>query len=137
MAPPLERLPAEYRALFRHTATYPEFHRFMRQEATTDSPRLHWVAENLLTPLIDRLLPKIKAAQAEGLLPPVEPILFHYMMVSLTAGLSEFGPEMRATCGLSVNRPEVAHAYWSLVERTISGALSGTTAMGSRKRKQE
>ncbi len=137
LAPPLERLLAEYRALFRHTATYPEFHRFMRQEATTDSPRLHWVAENVLTPLIDRLLPKIKAAQAEGLLPPVEPILFHYMMVSLTAGLSEFGPEMRATCGLSVDRPEVAHAYWSLVERTISGALSGTTAMGSRKRKQE
>jgi AcrR family transcriptional regulator len=82
---PLERLQAEYRALFRHTAAFPDFHRFMRQEATTDNPRLRWVAEHVLKPLIDRLLPQIEAAQAEGLLPPVEPILFHYMMVSLTA----------------------------------------------------
>jgi len=118
---PLERLRAEYRALFRHTATFPEFHRFMRQEATTDNPRLRWVAENVLKPLIHRLLPQIKAAQAEGQLPPVEPILFHYMMVSLTATLSEFGPEMKATRRLSADRPEVADAYWSLVEDTVFG----------------
>ena len=49
---PVERLRAEYRALFRHTATFPEFHRFMRQEAATDNSRLHWVAENVLKPLI-------------------------------------------------------------------------------------
>jgi AcrR family transcriptional regulator len=119
---PLERLRAEYRALFRHTARFPEFHRFMRQEATTDNPRLQWVAEKVLKPLISRLLPQIRAAQAEGQLPPVEPILFHYMMVSLTAALSEFGPEMRITRRLSADRPEIAQAYWSFVEQTVFGA---------------
>src|SRR6266436_2908135 len=94
---PLERLRVEYHAVFRHTAAFPEFHRFMRQEASPDNPRLDWVAEPVLKPLIDRLLPQIKAAQMQGLLPRVEPILFHYMMVSLTAALSEFGPEMRVT----------------------------------------
>jgi len=129
----LERLRAEYRALFRHTAKFPEFHRFMRQEAATDNPRLQWVAVNVLKPLINRLLPQIKAAQAEGQLPPVEPILFHYMMVSLTAALSEFGPEMRVTRRMSADRPEVADAYWSFVERTVFGAPRGTGS-GSRKR---
>jgi TetR/AcrR family transcriptional regulator len=131
---PLDRLRAEYRALFRHTATFPEFHRFMRQEATTDNPRLHWVAENVLKPLINRLLPQIKAAQAEGQLPPVEPILFHYMMVSLTAALSEFGPEMKVIRRLSADRPEVADAYWSFVEETVFGPPSRAAATRSRRR---
>ncbi len=116
---PLERLRDEYRALFRNTAQFPEFHRFMRQEATTDNPRLRWVAENVQKPLIDRLLPQIEAAQAEGQLPPVDPVLFHYMMGSLTATLSEFGPEMRVTRRLSADRPEIARAYWTFVEQTI------------------
>jgi len=118
-SPPLERLRAEYRALFRHTAKFPEFHRFMRQEAAHENPRLQWVAEQVLKPLINRLLPQIKAAQAQGQLPPVEPILFHYMMVSLTATLSEFGPEMQVTRRLSADRPQVVEAYWSLVESTV------------------
>jgi TetR/AcrR family transcriptional regulator len=130
---PLEQLRAEYQTLFRHTARFPEFHRFMRQEAATDNPRLRWVAENVLKPLINRLLPQIKAAQAAGQLPPIEPILFHYMMVSLTATLSEFGPEMRVTRRLSADRPEVADAYWSYVERTVFGAPR-RAGSGSRKR---
>jgi hypothetical protein len=105
----------------------------MRQEAATDNPRLQWVAEKVLKPLISRLLPQIKAAQAEGQLPPVEPILFHYMMVSLTTTLSEFGPEMRVTRRLSADRPEVANAYWSFVEQTVFGA---SRAKGSTTRKR-
>jgi AcrR family transcriptional regulator len=118
---PLERLRAEYRALFRHTTKFPEFHRFMRQEAATSNPRLQWVAETVLTPLINRLLPQIKAAQASGQLPPIEPILFHYMMVSLTAALSEFGPEMLATRRLNADRPEIVNSYWSFVEQMVFG----------------
>jgi AcrR family transcriptional regulator len=33
-----ELLRSEYRALFQHTAKFPEFHRFMRQETATDNP---------------------------------------------------------------------------------------------------
>ncbi len=131
--PPLERLRAEYRALFRHTTKFPEFHRFMRQEAASNNPRLQWVAENVLKPLIDRLLPQIEAAQAKGQLPEIEPILFHYMMVSLTATLSEFGPEMHVTQRLSADRPEVVDGYWAFVERTVFGALRAP-AVGTRKR---
>jgi len=119
---PLERLRAEYHAVFRHTVAFPEFHRFMRQEASNGNPRLHWVAKTVLKPLIDRLLPQIEAAQKQGVLPRVDPILFHYMMISLTAALSEFGPEMRITRRLDAEHSEVVEAFWKLVDTTVFAA---------------
>jgi TetR/AcrR family transcriptional regulator len=56
---PLARLRQEYTTLFRYTVAFPEFHRFMRQETLTDNPRLKWVAEAVLAPLLGRLLPQI------------------------------------------------------------------------------
>src|SRR5947208_15819181 len=118
---PLTRLREEYATLFRYTVAFPEFHRFMRQEAFTDNPRLKWVAETVLAPLLARLIPQIVAAQKQGLLPAVDPILFHYMMVSLTATLSGFGPEMQVTSGLSAENTKIIEAYWSLVDETVFG----------------
>src|SRR3954463_7350586 len=63
---PLARLRQEYSALFRYTVAFPEFHRFMRQETLTNNPRLKWVAETVLTPLLERLLPQIIEAQKQG-----------------------------------------------------------------------
>src|ERR1700722_18699992 len=119
--PPLARLREEYATLFRYTVAFPEFHRFMRQEALTNNPRLKWVAETVLTPLLGRLIPQIVAAQKEGLLPAVDPTLFHYMMVSLAATLSGFGPEMQVTSGLSAENAKVIDAYWRLVDETVFG----------------
>jgi hypothetical protein len=61
------------------------------------------------------LLPQIMEAQKQGFLPAADPILSHYMMVSLTATLSEFGPEMQVTSGLSSADPKVVEAYWGLI----------------------
>ncbi len=118
---PLARLRQEYTTLFRYTVAFPEFHRFMRQEALTNNPRLKWVAETVLAPLLARLLPQIIEVQEAGLLPAVDPILFHYMMVSLTATLSEFGPEMQVTSGLCSEDTKVVEAYWRLVDETVFG----------------
>jgi TetR/AcrR family transcriptional regulator len=120
----LVRLRQEYKTLFRYTVAFPEFHRFMRQEALTNNPRLKWVAETVLSPLLGRLLPQIIAAQKQGFLPAVDPTLFHYMMVSLTATLSEFGPEMQVTSGLSSENPKVVEAYWRLVDEMVFGKES-------------
>src|SRR4030081_731368 len=117
--PPLARLREEYATLFRYTVAFPEFHRFMRQEALTNNPRLKWVAETVLAPLLGRLIPQIVAAQKQGLLPSVDPILFHYMMVSLTATLAGFGPEMQITSGLSAKDSKVVEAYWRLVDEMV------------------
>src|SRR4030081_2862313 len=45
--PPLARLREEYATLFRYTVAFPEFQRFMRQEAFKNSPRLKWDAETV------------------------------------------------------------------------------------------
>src|SRR6266851_9287046 len=119
--PPVARLREEYATLFQYTVAFPEFHRFMRQEALTNNPRLKWVAETVLAPLLGRLIHQIVAAQKKGLLPAVDPILFHYMMVSLTATLSGFGPEMQSTSGLSAENVKVIEAYWRLVDETVFG----------------
>src|ERR1700733_1916504 len=82
-AAPIDHLRAEYRAVFYYTAAFPEFHRFMRQEAIYASPRLRGGAETVLAPMIDPWLPQIRAAQRDGYPPatePIEPIVFHYMM---------------------------------------------------------
>ena len=121
---PLARLRREYTSLFRYTVAFPEFHRFMRQETLTRNPRLKWVAENVLAPLLARLVPQIAEAQKQKLLPAVDPIPFHYMMVSLTATLSEFGPEMQVTSGLSPGDPKVVEAYWRLVDGMVFGKES-------------
>src|ERR1700757_4614581 len=121
---PLARLRQEYTTLFRYTVAFSEFHRVMRQEALTNNPRLKWVAETVLAPLLARLLPQIVEAQQRGLLPAVDPILFHYMMVSLTATLSEFGPEMQVTSGLSSEDPTVTAAYWQLVDEMVFERLA-------------
>src|SRR6266704_1914477 len=72
--PPLARLRGEYATLFRYTVAFPEFHRFMRQESLSNNPRLKWVAETVLSPLLGRLIPQIVAAQQQGLLPAVDTI---------------------------------------------------------------
>jgi hypothetical protein len=117
----VERLRLVYRTLFRFTVEYPEFHRFMRQEARTHSARLQWVADSVLGPLIEWLLPQIRAAQEQGGLPKVEPILFHYLLISLTSTLSGFGPEMLATSHISPSDPAVADAYWLAVDELVFG----------------
>jgi len=133
--PPLARLREEYATLFRYTVAFPEFHRFMRQEAFTNNPRLKWVAETVLAPLLGRLIPQIVAAQKQGLLPPGDPILFHYMMVSLTATLSGFGPEMQVTSGLSAENPKVIEAYWRLVDETVFGKHARAQAASAQRSK--
>ena len=72
-------------------------------------------------PLINRLLPQIASLQKAKLLPLMEPIVFHYMMVSLTAMLAEFGPEMAVTSKLAADDPRVVKGYWQAVDRTIFG----------------
>jgi AcrR family transcriptional regulator len=133
-AAPIDHLRAEYRAVFYYTAAFPEFHRFMRQEAMYDNPRLRWVAETVLAPLIDRLLPQIRAAQRHGDLPAIEPIVFHYMMISLTAMLAGFGPEMRMTSRVRPQAPTIVDSYWSLVESMVFGARANTSGSRNRKR---
>jgi TetR/AcrR family transcriptional regulator len=127
----VERVKLAYRALFRFSVEYPEFHRFMLQEELGYSPRLQWIADTLHKPLIAWLLPKICAAQDEQALPRVEPIIFHYMLISLTSTLSSFGPEISATSNLSLSDPALVEACWRTIEQLVFETLPASKAPGS------
>jgi len=62
------------------------------------------------------------------------PFFFHYMMVSLTAVLSEFGLEMEVTSGLSSGDTRVVEAYWRLVDETVFGQEPKTDRSRARTR---
>ena len=61
------------------------------------------------------------ALQKQGMLAQMEPTLFHYMMVSLTAMLAEFGPEMRVTGKLAPDDRGIVTRYWRAVEQMVFG----------------
>ncbi|SMG50125.1 TetR/AcrR family transcriptional regulator [Paraburkholderia susongensis] len=125
-----DRVKLVYQALFRFTVDFPEFHRFMLQEFLGYSPRLQWLADTVLKPLINWLLPQIHAAQDEGSLPRADPILIHYLLISLTSTLSGFGPEMQVTSNVSASDPAVVDAYWKMVEELIFNRPSATQDSG-------
>lgn len=118
---PLDRLRSEYRTLFRYTTLFPDFHRFMLREGQANTARLHWMAETVIDPLLKRLLPQVKEAQATGLLPKGDPLLFHYMMVSLTSTLCNFELEMKVLGGLPDMDAARDENYWRLVDELVFG----------------
>jgi TetR/AcrR family transcriptional regulator len=82
----------------------------------------------VIMPLLNRLVPQIAALHATGHLPEIKPILFQYMMISLTSTLSEFGPEMRVTGNLKADDPRVVESYWRTVEAFIFDRASSAPA---------
>jgi TetR/AcrR family transcriptional regulator len=91
----------------------------------------------VLAPLINRLLPQIRAAQRTGDLPAIEPIVFHYMMISLTAMLAGFGPEMRVTSRVRLETPTIVDSYWSYVDNIVFGQRANASGSNNRKRTQD
>ena len=116
---PIERVREEYRAFFNVTLDYPDLHHFMLRESRPGSPRMPWLAENYLKPLVARLLPQIVAAQGDGDLPPGDPALIHYMLVGMTTVLTSLGADMATTSGREPSDPAVIANYWVLLESVI------------------
>ena len=116
---PIERLRAEYSAFLRFTITYPDFHHFMLRESRPGNPRLPWLVETMLKPAMQRLLPQIRGAQADGDLPQGDPSLFHYMMIGMMSVLSSLKDEIHQSTGLEADDPAVIDAYLALIDRLV------------------
>jgi TetR/AcrR family transcriptional regulator len=118
--PPIDRVREEYRTFMRFTLQYPDFHHFMLRESHPNNPRLAWLTNTILKPLLEeRLLPQIRAAQEAGELPGGNPILLHYMLIGMTSVLCSLRDEIHAIAGLSARNPKVEHEYWGLIDDTI------------------
>jgi AcrR family transcriptional regulator len=119
-----EKVREEFRALFWMMMNHQHFYQFMLRENTPESPRLPWLAETILAPMVGRVLPQIRLAQEAGEFPQIEPILFHYMTIGIASALPALGREILLITGISVNDPGVAESYLQLVDSIVFGADS-------------
>ncbi len=116
---PIERLRAEYSAFLRFTIAHPDFHHFMLRESRPGNPRLPWLVKTILLPTMQRVLPEIEGAQAQGLLPPGNPALIHYMMIGMTSVLSSLKDEIQESAGVATDDPKVVDSYLSLIDAVV------------------
>ncbi|CAE6825700.1 TetR/AcrR family transcriptional regulator [Paraburkholderia haematera] len=119
-----DRLMSEYVSFLEFTLEHPLFHQFLAREKWPGNPRLPWLARNILAPLLEHLLPEIRAAQSEGSLPAGNPILFHYVFLALMSVPSIFGAEMEFTAGMKSSNPLLVSEYIALVKSIFSAKNS-------------
>lgn len=116
---PLDRVRAEFRALLHIQHKYPDFHYFMLNESREKGPRLQWLAENVLAPMVNQNLPEIRRAQATGDLPAGEPVLLHYMLIGMTSALMSLGAEIDAVTGYSIDSPGIEDVYFDMIDQIM------------------
>jgi len=116
---PIERLRNAYLASFRFKVAHPDFHHFMLHESQSGNPRIQWLVETILRPMLDRLLPHICEAQACGELPKGDPVLIHYMLVGMTSVLTSLRGEISLTAGVDVMAPDITNAYADIIDQFL------------------
>ncbi|WP_176599077.1 MULTISPECIES: TetR/AcrR family transcriptional regulator [Sphingobium] len=116
---PAQRLRAEFRAFLQFTTNHSAFHHFMLRENQVNSPRLGWLIENVVSLTRDRVMPHIRAAQADGELIQADPDLVYYMLIGMTSAPSSLHGEMARTIGFSLMDADRIEEYWQLIERSI------------------
>ena len=116
---PLDRVRAEFRALLHIQHKYPYFHHFMLNESRENGPRLRWLAQNVLAPMVNQNIPEIRRAQAAGDLPAGEPVLLHYMLIGMTSALMSLSAEIEAVTGYSIDTPGIEDVYFGLIDQVM------------------
>jgi TetR/AcrR family transcriptional regulator len=114
-----DRVRQEFRTFLQFTIEHTAFHHFMLRENLVSGPRLTWLKDNVLVKTRARILPQIRAAQADGALIKADPDLLYYMLIGMTSVLSSLKGEMSETIGFSLDNPTAVNRYWKLIERAV------------------
>ncbi len=100
------------RRLVHFAATHPEFHRLMTDEGKRDSPRMHWIVDNHVRPIYEAIERLTGLAEPDSpLRVPLDPLLFHYLLVGATTHLFHQAPECRRLTGRDPAEPEIIEAH--------------------------
>lgn len=121
-AKPIDRIRWEFHSFFDFITKNPEFHQFMMQESLQGSERLAWLMDTLHKPIMERVLPEIIAAQAEGDFPEGHPVLVFYFLVGVTTVLSASKAEILRHSGIESLGPNISDDYWQVIRETVFGA---------------
>ena len=105
-------------------AAHPHYMRILFQEGTQDTPRLAWLVERHQRPFTARLTALIERAQAEALLPPVDPIHLKFLLSGAFVMPIVLAAEYRLLDGTEARSPEFVAAHIALCERLLLPGLS-------------
>lgn len=114
-----DRVKVEFRTYFEFTAGHTSFHNFMLREMQADSPRLRWLVDEFLNQTRERIMPQIRAAQADGDLVSGDCDLLYYLLIGATAALSSLSGEIAATTGYTLADAAVVERYWDLLDKVF------------------
>lgn len=118
-ADPIDRTRHMFHAVLQFSFANPDFYHFVIREGRENSPRLGWLTETFVAPLMKAIVPQIEAAQLDGDLPNANPILLYYFMLGITTTFRALGAEMHYHSGISPTDPDCMNAYWRLVEQIV------------------
>ena len=116
---PADRVRVEFRTFLSFTVEHTAFHHFMLRENQGSSSRMRWLIDKILSKTRERVLPQIRAAQAEGKLIGGDPDYVYYMLIGMTSALSSLNREMSETIGFSIKDEQAVDRYWKLIERAV------------------
>jgi AcrR family transcriptional regulator len=99
----------------------PAFMRLMNDEGKRDSPRMRWLADHHVRPLLDALRRLVEAAQVRGVLPSMPPVSVHYIALGAAGLLFSQAPECVYLTGVDPTAEGFAAAHADALVRLLLG----------------
>jgi len=118
---PVTRARLAIRDFVRFAAAHPELHRLMVEEGKSDGPRMQWLVDRHVRPLYEASCALLRAAQAEGALPPLPATQLHYLLLGAAAHLFVMAPEVRRLTGEDPMRKEAIEAHADAIVALLFG----------------
>lgn len=110
------------RGFVRFLARRPEFMRLMNDESKRDGPRMRWLADHHVKPMVQALARVVERAQARGLVPRIPLVSFHYIAIGAAGLLFSQAPECTYVMGIDPTEESVAEAHADALVRLLLGA---------------
>ena len=120
--PPRERIARVIRAHCGFVSRHPEFARLMHEEGKRKGPRMRWLVDRYVKPMHEAMLPLVRSAQEQGVLPhDIAPLHFVYAMVGAVDLIFHQAEECKRVSGLDPTEQSVAEAHARAVEHLFLG----------------
>jgi AcrR family transcriptional regulator len=115
------RLEALLRRFVHFVARRPEFMRLMNDEGKRDGPRMRWLADHYVKPMVTAVGQLFERAQAHGAVPPVPAPSLHYIALGAAGLLFSQAPECAYVTGVDPTSESFAEAHADAVVRMLLG----------------
>ncbi len=106
-----DRLKAYVRRYVEYCARHPEHARMMIQQSILAGPELTWAAEQFIRVRHSRDLPLLEWLKQAGVLPDVDTIALHFIIVGACQMIYLLAPEVRAVNGRNVFSPDAVKKH--------------------------